>query len=303
MTTAIFRTGALTPAQRAAVNDLVARVAEHDGVTPLNEAALFAVEGRSPAVHWLAHRGQQLVGYAQADRDNHSVQLFVDADARREGIAAALVEQVQLVEKAPTWWAFGNGEGARAMSDRLGIDLARELLIMERDLVAHPVVDEPTPADLVIRDFQPTDAAALVQANADAFAHHPEQGNMTLQEFELRASEQSFDPAGLKVAIDDDSGVFLGFHWTKIENSDPANPDEPIGEVYVIGVRPEAAGRGIGRALLAAGLRHLASKGVSRVRLYVEASEARVVKMYQSASFVEITRDASYARRGETREF
>lgn len=296
MSTAITRTGALTPAQRAAVLALVERVADHDGVNPLNEAASFAVEGRTPAVHWLAHRGCELVGYAQADRDQHSVQLLVDPAVRREGVGSQLGREVQRVEPDPTWWAFGNLDGARALAGDIGVGLRRELLVMERDLVAHPAADEPVPDGVEIRGFQPSDAAALVETNADAFAHHPEQGQMSMAEFRMRTDEPWFDPAGLLVAHDEETGAFLGFHWTKVEHSDPAHPDEPVGEVYVIGVRPEASGRGIGRALLGAGLRHLAEAGVRRVRLYVEAGEQRVVRMYESASFVEVTRDASYAR-------
>lgn len=291
----ITRTCALTPDQRSSVDDLTAAVTEHDQVSPLNEAATFALEGHGHVVHWLAWDQGRLVGYAQADRDSHAVQLMVHPERRRQGIGGELAQAVRSVEKQANWWAFDNGEGAQALAEHIGANLDRELLIMERDLSTHPAVVEPAPEGVEISTYKPSDAMAVVEVNAEAFAEHPEQGEMSLEDFERRSAEPWFDPAGLLVARDDDTGAMLGFHWTKIDNSDPTHPDEPVGEVYVIGVSPSASGRGVGRALLSAGLAHLASRGVTRVRLYVEASSERVVRMYESASFVTVSKDASYS--------
>lgn len=296
MNTSITRTGALTPDQLEAVENLVEAVGRADGVRPLNETAHFSLSGHGHAVHWLALQGSRLVGYGQTDRASHSMQLLVSPDMRRQGIGRALAEQMRQVEPKGSWWAFGNLAGAQHLAAQLGMGLERELLIMERDLVAHPVdaTQLPPPEQVEIRGFTPADEDALLELNADAFADHPEQGDMTLEDFTVRSQEDWFDPEGLLLATDEDTGARLGFHWTKTEPMDPARPDELIGEVYVIGVRPDQGGRGVGRALLAAGLEHLAGKGVRRVRLYVEASSERVVRMYQAASFEVVSRDASY---------
>ncbi|GAB2494208.1 mycothiol synthase [Luteococcus sediminum] len=295
MNTHISRTGALTPAQREAVLDLVERATTEDRVRPLNEAAGFALDGRGHAVHWLAHCGGVLSGYAQCDRPNHQVQMVVHPELRRRGVATCLAAEVAKVEKQPVWWAFGDLPAARAMAESLGARKVRELLVMERNLAERPLEPTDAPQGVVLRPFSEADASALVEVNAEAFAHHPEQGQMTLADFRLRADEDWFDPQGIIVAADEETGAMLGFHWTKIEHGDTEHPDELLGEVYVIGVSPGASGRGIGRALLNAGLEHLVERGVERVRLYVEASEHRVVKMYESARFVVVTRDASYA--------
>lgn len=293
--THISRTGALTPAQREAVLDLVERATTEDRVRPLNEAAGFALDGRGHAVHWLAHCGGVLSGYAQCDRPNHQVQMVVHPELRRRGVATCLAAEVAKVEKQPIWWAFGDLPAARAMAESLGARKVRELLVMERNLAERPLEPTDAPQGVVLRPFSEADASALVEVNAEAFAHHPEQGQMTLADFRLRADEDWFDPQGIIVAADEETGAMLGFHWTKTEHGDTEHPDELLGEVYVIGVSPGASGRGIGRALLNAGMEHLVERGVERVRLYVEASEHRVVKMYESARFVVVTRDASYA--------
>ncbi len=53
------------------------------------------------------------------------------------------------------------------------------------------------------------------------------------------------------LAVDETTGKLLGFHWTKVHNTD-------LGEVYVVGVDPAAQGRGLGAALTLVGLHHLA---------------------------------------------
>lgn len=295
MTATISRTGALTPDQRRAVETLVEAVATADGVRPLNEHAGFALAGTGHAVHWLAHEGCQLVGYGQTDRDQESMQLLVHPDHRRKGVGAQLVATMGTATRGLHWWAFGHLPAARGLAQHLGLGLQRELLVMERDLVANPVALEPAPEGIELRPFRPSDVDALLDVNSEAFADHPEQGQMDADDFTRRSQEDWFDPEGLLVAIDEETGALLGFHWTKTEAMDPARPDELVGEVYVIAVRSDAAGRGLGRALLTAGLKHLSDKGVRRVRLYVEGNNERVVKMYRSASFEPVASDAAYA--------
>ena len=107
-----------------------------------------------------------------------------------------------------------------------------------------------------------------------------------------------FDPAGLLLAVqtsgDGVDGRIVGFHWTKIEPS-RSEDDQRIGEVYVLGTHPDAAGHGLGSFLLAAGLASLARRGVSRVHLYVEAENTVARRMYEKAGFAVEVVDTRYA--------
>jgi mycothiol synthase len=100
-------------------------------------------------------------------------------------------------------------------------------------------------------------------------------------------AEPWFNPAGFFVAMKD--GIMIGFHWTK-------QHQDQLGEVYVLGVAPPAAGRGLGKALLLTGLRSLQQRGSSRVELYVEADHRAAIELYLTYGFTTVNRDVMYAQ-------
>ena len=62
----------------------------------------------------------------------------------------------------------------------------------------------------------------------------------------------------------------------------------------------KAGVRGLGRALLAAGLTHLAAVGNSAAILYVDADNTRAVDLYTRAGFSVASSDVMYAGPGAT---
>ena len=81
----------------------------------------------------------------------------------------------------------------------------------------------------------------------------------------------------------------VGFHWTK-------QHQDQLGEVYVLGIAPSAAGGGLGKALLLTGLSSLQERGSTRVELYVEADNEAAIKLYLSYGFATVSRDVMYAQ-------
>jgi folate-binding protein YgfZ len=61
-------------------------------------------------------------------------------------------------------------------------------------------------------------------------------------------------------------------------------------------VDPAAQGRGLGRAVTAAGLAHLASRGVRRVILYVESDNEAAIATYSKLGFTHTQTHVQYAR-------
>lgn len=277
----------LSPQEQSMVEHLVDAIEQSDGVRPTNESADLVIAGRRPGSFLLATSSQQVVGFAVIDSRDATIQVGVAPEHRRQGHGTALLETALLAHPGYAVWAFGTGEGAAALAASLVLRPVRELLQMTR-----PLGDETepqVPTGWTIRSYQDSDAEAIVSVNAAAFAHHPEQGKLTLAEFTDLTRQPWFSPEGLLVATPAATGAVAGFHWTK-------RHDRATGEVYVLAVHPEHSGHGLGRVLLESGLAHLSTIGCSKVMLFVEASENRVVELYRSASFVISNTDTSYRR-------
>jgi mycothiol synthase len=117
--------------------------------------------------------------------------------------------------------------------------------------------------------------------NNKIFAHHPDQGNWVMQDLENRMAENWFDPKGFFLALKD--GAIIGCCWTKIHH-DLVN-QEPVGELYVVGVHPDHAHQGIGRALSIAAINHLVATGIKESMLYVDADNEKGLALYASLGF------------------
>jgi mycothiol synthase len=276
----------LTPDEVDAVMALVEAAVSADGVSPLDEAAMLHLRhGHQGVVHLIARQNGRLLGYAQLlNSGTRTGELVVDPANRGRGIGSALLEE--LVARGPVRvWAVGNRLTAQALAKSHGLRPARTLLIMERSLDDAPRVTVPD--GLTIRTFRMgQDEDDWLALNARAFADHPEQGRITRRDLDDRFAEPWFDPAGFFLAVQQDR--LLGFHWTK-------QHEDHLGEVYVLGVDPQAGGRGLGKALLAAGLSHLKQRGNTRVQLYVEADHAAAIALYSAYGFRVTSRDVMYA--------
>ncbi|MGJ3508905.1 mycothiol synthase [Enemella sp. A6] len=265
------------------LTDLLNRAREADGVDPLNEEAYRALAA-GPVTALSSHGPNgELTGYAHLLPG--TAQLVVHPDHRNQGIGSALAEK--LITGGYQLWSFGALPAARRVAEKLALRSTRELLIMGRDLTDLPPA--PEPEGLTIRSFVPDDEPRIIEINAAAFAHHPEQGEMDAADFAERCAQSWFRPEGLLVAERD--GEVIGFHWTK-------RRDETEGEVYVIGVDPSAHGGGVGKALLWAGLHHLADQGLHRVVLWVEGDQEAAVALYERSGFGVLNRDIVWSGPG-----
>lgn len=275
----------LTREQRASLEHLVERISHADGARPINESADLVIAGQRPGHFLLVSGADEMVGFAVIDSRDATIQVGVDPTHRRRGHGTALLRAALRAHPGYTAWAFGSGPGAVALAKSLGLTPVRELLQMRRPLGNEPQPE--VPGNWTIRGFRDSDAEGVVATNAAAFAHHPEQGKLTLEEFGDLTRQSWFSADGLLVATASDGDRVAGFHWTKRHDSE-------TGEVYVLAVHPAQSGHGLGRLLLEAGLAHLEAIGCTEVMLFVEASEHRVVQLYRSASFVISNTDTSY---------
>jgi mycothiol synthase len=303
--------GRLDREQVAEVLALTRAAGDADGAYPLSEHVVLHLRmgGDAPAVHLFARVGGVLVGYAHVDTtdavEGASAELAVHPLHRRRGTGRALVKAAMKVADERSdgrlrLWAHGDHPSASALAISLGFHRTRVLFQMRRSLLA-PVAEPVLPAGVHLRSFRPgQDDEAWLAMNGSAFADHPEQGKWTLDDLRVRLHEPWFDPDGFLLAVDA-SEKLIGFHWTKVHGELRNDPDgaaqhahEPIGEVYVLGVSPDAKGRGLGAALTLAGLRYLRGRGLTQAMLYVDESNHRAVALYERLGFVRWATDVSF---------
>jgi mycothiol synthase len=248
--------------------------------------------------------GAELAGYARFDTgtdDAVEAELVVHPSFRRRGFGTALLGRLlELAGPRPlNIWAHGDLPGSAELLAPHGFARARVLLQMRRDLAGVDPDPRPSlPDDVRVLPFRPgRDESAWLRVNARAFAAHPEQGNWTADDVALREAEPWFDPAGFLLAWrgDPDDGVLLGSHWTKVHPPGDV-ADEPVGEVYVLGVDPDAQGLRLGRALTDLGLAHLRGRELKQVLLYVEEDNTAAVRLYEGRGFARFSVDVSWRR-------
>ncbi|HZB19383.1 MAG TPA: mycothiol synthase [Blastococcus sp.] len=273
-----------------------------DGVRPLSEDAELRLQHRAPGGHDLVVRSPEgdLAGYARLD--DGAAELVVHPRFRRRGFGTALLDQVlDLAGAGPlSIWAHGDLPGSAELLAVRGFTRARVLLQMRRDLAGVDADPRPPlPDDVHVEPFRPgRDEDAWLRLNARAFAWHPEQGRMSRADLRLREAEPWFDPEGFLMAWGgdpDDGGRLLGAHWTKVHPPGDAG-EQAVGEVYVLGVDPDAQGMSLGRALTDLGLAHLRRLGLGEVLLYVEEDNSAAVRLYEGRGFRRYAVDVSWRR-------
>ncbi len=278
----------LTTEYRVAVQTLLDRAAAADGHYALSDDAWMAfVDGTATdfaAVLGLETNHDHLIAYGQVTRalgdGSWTIHTVLDPHHRFGAIddacslIAAALDHIDAHGGGDVqYWVSHPSAAHDEMAARFGFTRGRDLLQMCVDLP----LEERT--DLVTRAFRVgVDEASWVEVNNRAFAWHPEQGGWTLDAVHRREEESWFDASGFLVHEID--GSLAGFCWTKVHR-DPV----PMGEIYVIAVDPDYAGRGLGRALTVAGLASLGAKGLTTGMLFVDADNVGAVRLYDKLGF------------------
>ncbi|MEO8906650.1 MAG: mycothiol synthase [Microbacteriaceae bacterium] len=293
----------LTDAAAAADFFRVADAAlEEDGYDPFNEQSRFDVSSgrRTPIVATVwseqEHRraiGAAILGHGQLD-------FVIDPVFRGKGLGGVALNGLLATTPGElTAWAHGDHPAARILAERHGFDAVRRLLQLRAPLgqpldeppSGRPERAEQSPTPMITPFRAGIDDEEWVTLNAGVFATHPEQGAVTVADLRERMAESWFDAGDFLIARDE-AGHMLGYNWLKIE------PGAQDGEIYVIGVAAASAGRGLGRALMSAGLARLRERGCTAATLYVEADNTTAVHLYRSLGFLDHTIDVQYRRSG-----
>ncbi|MBT3942730.1 MAG: GNAT family N-acetyltransferase [Chloroflexi bacterium] len=89
-------------------------------------------------------------------------------------------------------------------------------------------------------------------------------------------------PEDILIAEDAESGEVIGYVWTSVNEGEGG---ESTGMIEMTGVRPDQRGRGVGSAVIAAGLRPLRERGVGAVDLEVDGENLSARRIYKDLGF------------------
>lgn len=146
----------------------------------------------------------------------------------------------------------------------------------------------PDAPPLDVRPARPADVGAIRRVARRAWhaAHAPIVGEAAVEAF----LEEHYDAGSVRARVDrddvvldvatDPSGDLLGF-----VAASPRDDDSDAFDLNQLYVAPDCWGEGVGRRLLAAAERAIASRGGRRVRLGVMAENDRAVGFYEAAGY------------------
>jgi mycothiol synthase len=289
--------------QREEVLTLIADATNLDGVPPVSEHVLLHLRhgGDKSDSHLIAIHEGKVAGYAHLDLtdlvEGPSAELVIAPKFRGKGIGSELLKSLTQTPKLRLW-SHGDLPGAKNLAFANCFKRVRTVIQMRRSLT--DAIDEIDPK-ISIRSFLPgIDNQSWLELNNRAFKDHPEQSNWGERDLEIRTKESWFDPTGFLIAELDKK--LAGFCWTKVHGghshkhseNEPVHDHDPIGEIYIMGVDPAFQGKGIGRAVTIAGLKHLRYQGIFSAMLYVDELNSSAIKLYKSLGFKEWGRDVLY---------
>ncbi len=229
---------------------------------------------------------------------------IVHPEWRRRGIGTALMLRAEqrareMGSGKPLFLemvARGRVSGAAELAEACGLSAVRYFFYMhcvELDNLPEPCF----PAGIRVRSIDPErDAARFLEADNDAFSDHWGFVATTPEEVEhwLRSTSFRADDAILAVDEQDRIAGFCLLTFPEVEvEMQASNP--PL--VDDLGVLRAYRRKGIGRALLLAGMRRVHSLGFSKVALAVDADNPnKALRLYESVGFQSVSRSAVFRK-------
>jgi len=130
-----------------------------------------------------------------------------------------------------------------------------------------------------VRTLRRDEAGAWLALSNAAFDGHPENGGWTADDLGWRLAAPWTSLDRFVVAVDAGTDELLAGVWTEVESGSTE------GELYVVAVRPDQAGRGLGRLVVRHALQVLAAHGLATASLYVDSTNTAALALYASAGF------------------
>lgn len=273
----------------AAAADHTRRLPEH-----VLRAALAAAQANAPGaavVEGEGRGGLAAFGWWEVHDDappRANLEGWVSPVHRRRGAGTALLAAAEAAIREQcgpgvllSGRGYGDIPGLEALFRLRSFGLVRRFFVMSVRLSeAHSSV-EPPPG-IVLRAFRRDDLESLVEANNAIFAEHWGSGPRSVDSWRRDMIERRpHDPALWIVASTPErEGASQLVAECLSHASREGGPQDAW--VSLVGVRREWRGRGLGRAVLAHGLRTLRDAGYVTASLHVDAENSSAVNLYRS---------------------
>ena len=263
--------------------------------------------------------GSQLVAYGRSELEEGPqeslflVRGIVHPDWRRRGLGTRVLERLeahvreqlnQVTNRAVdlTTTTDLKHEGRQFLFRKMGYEVVRYFFDMERPLRESGVpVDLPEPAypaGIVVRTIdQRLDLHAVWQATDEAFRDHWGHTESTLEQWQHWRSDPSHRPQLWLIAWDDKADEIAGICLNGIEPEHNDRMGRQEGWIYALAVRRPYRGKGLGRALLLAGMHALQREGMDWAMLGVDTENLTgALRLYESVGFQPVRRIAGFRK-------
>jgi mycothiol synthase len=243
--------------------------------------AVVVAEGRRVA-GYAAFRGREVLVTVDPGRRGEgfgtALRTWAEGRAREKGIA--VLRQ----------YVGDRNAAARAHLTAAGYERERSYWRMELDLDGSEKPPAP-PKGFAIRALDPAaDAAAVYAVNEAAFAANDDYRPETERRFaDEHLRGHNFRPELSLVAVRDDDRAAAGFALVR-------DHGQKIAYVDLLAVHPDAAGRGLGSALLRGAFAGAARTGFRAGRLGVASDNPQAIRLYARTGMTQRWRVDAYAR-------
>jgi len=210
---------------------------------------------------------------------------YIRPDHRRRGLARKLLGHATHrarelgVELAHVNIDQGN-VSARSVLSRLDFNFVRRFLQLKLEMAGIDGL-EVDQATLSCRHFQRGEEDKLTQIQNCSFTGTWGFNPNTVEEVSYYANLSRCSPEDVVFACDGDK--VIGYCWTRTIYK--AGVNEGKGQIFMLGVDPDYRGRGVGKAVLFAGLLYLKGKGFQVAELTVDSENPAAYTLYRSVGF------------------
>ena len=148
------------------------------------------------------------------------------------------------------------------------------------------------PKGFSVRSFQlDQDEEALTELQNLSFGENWGFSPNTVEQISARVRLVRGMPEGILFIID--NGRHAAYNWTFISHGDK----QSTGFISMTGVHPDYRGKGLGTAIVTAGIEYLKSKNVDSVELEVDSENAPARELYLKLGFKKMRESLWYEKR------